>query len=126
VHGEDLLINDCCNGQAIEAVGERLPQLNVVSSLALVIKAIDTVDRSAFVVTTKNEEVFWVFDLVCEQKADGLQRLLASVYIIPQEEVVCLRRKAAVLEQTEQVVILAVNITANLRARDKVSLQQSF
>ncbi len=74
-------------------------------------------------VATQDEEVFRVFDLVCEQKADGLQRLLASVDIIPQEEIVCLGRKAAVFKQTEQVIILTVNITANLRARDKVSLQ---
>lgn len=25
VHCEDLLVDDCCNGQAVEAVGEGLP-----------------------------------------------------------------------------------------------------
>jgi hypothetical protein len=34
VHCEDLLINDSCDGQAVEAVGEGLPQLNVESTLA--------------------------------------------------------------------------------------------
>lgn len=31
---EDLLIYNGCNGQAVEAVGERFPQFDVVASLA--------------------------------------------------------------------------------------------
>ena len=44
MHGEDLLVNDGGNGQAVEAVGEGLPQLDVVSSLALIVKTVDAVD----------------------------------------------------------------------------------
>jgi hypothetical protein len=66
VHGEDLLVNDGGNGQAIEAVGESLPKSDVVSPLTLVVEAVDTVDRSTLVVAAEDEEVFWVLDLVCE------------------------------------------------------------
>ena len=31
---EDLVINDCSDGETVETVGERLPQLNTVPSLA--------------------------------------------------------------------------------------------
>lgn len=65
MHSENLLINNGCNRQAVKAVGKCLPKLNVVSSLALVVEAIDAVDGGAFVVTAKNKKVFWVFDLVC-------------------------------------------------------------
>jgi hypothetical protein len=41
--------------------------------------------------------------------------LLASVDVISKEEVVCLGRKAAVLEEAEEIIVLAVNITADLR-----------
>jgi hypothetical protein len=44
VHGEDLLVNDGSNGKAVEAVGESLPELDVVSALALIVEAVDTVD----------------------------------------------------------------------------------
>ena len=44
MHAEDLLINDCCDGQAVEAVSEGLPKLDVVPSLALIIEAIDSVN----------------------------------------------------------------------------------
>jgi hypothetical protein len=64
VHCEDLLINDCCNRQAVEAISERLPQLDIVPSLALIVEAIDTVDGGAFVIAAQDEEVFGIFDLV--------------------------------------------------------------
>lgn len=44
VHGEDLLVDDSGNWQAVEAVGECLPQLDVVSPLALVVETVNTVD----------------------------------------------------------------------------------
>lgn len=72
MHREDLLVDDGSDGQAVEAVGECLPQLDVVSSLALVVEAVDTVDRGALVVTAEDEEVLRVLDLVCEEQADGL------------------------------------------------------
>ena len=72
VHGEDLLIDDGGDGQAVEAVGESLPKLDVVSSLALIVETVDTVDRGALVVTAENEEVLRVLNLVCEEQADCL------------------------------------------------------
>lgn len=44
MHREDLLVDDGSDGQAVEAIGERLPQLDIVSSLALIVETIDTVD----------------------------------------------------------------------------------
>jgi len=64
VHGEDLLVNNGRDRQAVEAVGESLPQLDVVSSLALIVETIDTVDGGTFVVTTQDEKVLRVLDLV--------------------------------------------------------------
>jgi hypothetical protein len=114
VHGENLLIDDGSNGQAVEAVGKRLPQLNVVSALALVIEAIDSVDGSTLVVATEDEEVLGVLDLVCQQQADGLEGLLATVDVVAEEEVVGLGGEAAVLEESQQVVVLAVDVAADL------------
>lgn len=69
-----------------------------VSQLTLIVEAVDAIDGGTLVVPPEQEEVFWVFDLVGEQQADGLQRLLSSVYVISQEQVVCLWREAAILE----------------------------
>jgi hypothetical protein len=67
------------------------------------------------VVTAQDEEVLRVLDLVCEQQADCLERLLASVYIIAEEEIVCFWWEAAVLEEAEKVIVLSVYIAAYLR-----------
>lgn len=72
MHGEDLFVDDCRNGQAVEAICECFPKLNVVSALALIVKAIDSVNRCTFVVTSEDEEVLRVLDLVCKEEADGL------------------------------------------------------
>ena len=52
MHGEDLLINDGSNRQAVEAISKCLPQLDVISPLAFVVEPIDTINRSTLVVTT--------------------------------------------------------------------------
>lgn len=62
-------------------------------------------------VSSQQEEVFWVFDLVRQQQADGFKGLLASVYIIPQKEIVALWWEAPIFKQPEQVVVLPMNIT---------------
>jgi len=50
--------------------------------LTLVVKAVYPVDARTLVVSSQNEEVFGVFDLVCKEEADRLKRLLATVDII--------------------------------------------
>lgn len=64
MHGEDFLVDDGCDWQTVEAVCECLPKLDVITSLALIVEAIDAVYRCAFVIAAKDEEVFWIFDLV--------------------------------------------------------------
>lgn len=120
VHGEDLLVNDGSNGKAVEAVGESLPELDVVSALALIVETVDTVDRGTLVVSTQNEEVLGVLDLVGKEKANGLERLLATVDVVTEEKIVGLRRETAVFEETQKVIVLAVDITADLRGRGHV------
>jgi hypothetical protein len=85
VHREDLLVDDRSDGQTVEAVGERLPQLDIVPPLAFIVKTVDTVDGCAFVVTAENEKVLRVLNFVCQQQADGLKRLLATVDVIAEE-----------------------------------------
>lgn len=123
MHGENLLVNDGRNRQAVEAISKSLPQLDIVPALALVVKTVDTVDGRALVVTTQNEEVLGVFYLVRQQKADGLQRLLATIDVITEEKVVGLRGETAVLKQSQQVIVLAVDITANLMCKKKSVIQ---
>ena len=61
-------------------------------------------------VAPEEEEVLRVLDLVGQQQADGLQRLLPPVHVVPQEQVVGLGREPAVLEQAQQVRVLTVDV----------------
>ncbi len=61
-------------------------------------------------VAPQNKKVFGVFDLVRQQQANGLERLLATVDVIAQKQVVCLGREAAVLKKPQQVIVLTVNV----------------
>ncbi len=72
-------------------------------------------------VASQDEEIFWVFYLVGQKEADSFQRLLASIDIVTKEQVVCFGRKSAILEQSQQIVILAMNIATNLNLRKFVS-----
>lgn len=80
-------------------------------TLTLVIETVYPVDGGTLVVPSQQEKVLWVFNLVCQQQADGLQRLLPSVHIISQKQIVTLRGVSTILKQPEQVVVLTVNIT---------------
>lgn len=66
MHCKNFLVYDCSNWQAIEAVGECLPQLDIVSSLAFVIEAVDAVDRRTFMVSSQNKKILRILDLVCK------------------------------------------------------------
>ena len=63
VHAQDLLVDERGDGQAVEAVGEGLPEADRVAPLALVVEAVDAVDGGALVVAAEEEEVFGVLDL---------------------------------------------------------------
>lgn len=68
-------------------------------------------------VAPQDEHLLGVLYLQREQQADGLQSLPPSVDVIPQEEVGGLGREAAVLEQPQHVVVLSVDVPADLDRR---------
>jgi hypothetical protein len=53
MHAQNLLINQGCNGQAVETVREGLPQLDVVSAFAFVVETVYAIDRGALMITSQ-------------------------------------------------------------------------
>jgi hypothetical protein len=123
VHAEDLLVNNGCNGKTVEAVSEGLPQFDVVAAFALVVETIDTIDRCAFVVSSEQEEILRILDFVCEEEADSLEGLLSTINVIAKEEIVGIGWEATVLKESEEVIVLAVDVTADFNGGLK--LQQN-
>jgi len=115
MHAHDLLIDKSADRHAVEDVTELFPKLDVVTPLALIVEPIDSGDGCTFVVASQEEEILWVLCLVCKQQDDGLQALLATIDVVTKEEVIALRRKPTILEKTKEVVVLAMDITADLQ-----------
>ena len=114
VDAEDLLVDDGTAREAVEDVREGLPELDGMPALALVVKAVDPVDRGALVVPPEDEEVLGVLDLVGQDQAGALEALLAPVDVVTQKQVVRVRGKATVLEDPEHVVVLPVGVPDDL------------
>jgi hypothetical protein len=66
------------------------------------------------VITTQDEKVFGVLDLVRQKEANGFQRLLAAIYVVAQEEIIRFGREASVFEQAEQIVVLSMDVPTYL------------
>ena len=62
-----------------------LPQFNGEPLLAVFVEAVSKVDAGAFVIASKQEEVFRIFDLVGEKSDDVFQVLFASVNVVAKE-----------------------------------------
>lgn len=120
MHTENLSRDNCGDRQGIECIDETLPCLDVASALTLVIEAVDPRDVGTLVVTTEEKEVFWVFDLVAEKKENRLQRLFTTVDVVAEKEVVGQRREAALGEYTNQVRVLAVDVSNDLHGRGEL------
>jgi len=110
---KDLLIHDGGTGETIETIGKGLPELDPKTALAFVIETVDAVDGGALVISSKDEEIFGVFDLIRQKEAYGLEGLLTTVDIIPQENVIGLGGEPSILKKTEEVVVLTVDVAAD-------------
>ena len=114
VHTEYLFIDNGRNRHAVEHIGKGFPQLYVISSLAFIVEAVYTVHRGTFMVSSQKKEVLGILNLVSHGQAHYLQGLFAVVHVIAQEHIICLGWKSAVLETSEKIVVLSVNVTDDL------------
>ena len=93
MHANNFIIDDSRAWKAIEGVAERFPKLDTEAAATLVVESIYPVDPRTLVVTPKNEKVLRVLNLVGKQQAHDLKRLLASVNVITEEEIVRLKER---------------------------------
>ena len=64
VHADDAALDDGADGKAFETIGKQLPEMNIITSFALVVETVDAVDGVRFVVSTQNKEILGIFDFV--------------------------------------------------------------
>lgn len=70
----------------------------VYTELTLRIESIYPVDTGTLMMASQKKEVLFIFYLVRKQEADGLERLPASVHVVPKKEVVCVWWEPSILK----------------------------
>ena len=81
-----------------------------VPTPTFIIETVYPVDARTFMIATQNEEIFGVFDLVGEEKADSLEGLFSSVYIVTEEKVVCFWWETAIFKKSKEVIVLTMYV----------------
>ena len=115
MHTEDLVVNDCSEGQVVEHFSAIAPNVNgAVLAQALVIKAVDLCDLTRLVISSNQGNTLRVSHLEGQQQEEGLYGVVASVDEVTHEEVVGIWALTTDLEELHQVVELSVDITADL------------
>lgn len=80
---EDLIVNECGEGEVIEEVSEVFPHVCIaVFPEAFVVEAVDLGDLTGFVVTSEDGDSLWVSNLERNQKSDCLNRVVSSIDIV--------------------------------------------
>lgn len=114
VDAEYLAIDERPQRQIIESLIEVFPRGGASVLLDdLIVEPVDGGNLPGLVVAPQQEDLFGVFDLVAEEQLDGLHRVVAPVYEVPDEDVSVLRKLTSHLEQLEYVEELAVDVAAD-------------
>ena len=72
-------------------------------------------------ISSQQEKVLRILNLVAQQKADSLNRLLSTVDVVAEEQVVGLRRESTVLEDAEQVIVLSMHVACSTRGEKRLA-----
>jgi hypothetical protein len=101
MHAKNFLVYKSADWQTIKHVGKYFPQLDRVSSLTFVVEAINPVDLGTLVVSSEKEEILRVLNLVAQQQGNSFDRLLATVNIIAQKEIISFGWEATILKNPQ-------------------------
>jgi hypothetical protein len=64
MHAKDLILNNSSNWHVVKTVRKSLPKSDRMSSFALFVKSVDSIDAVRFVISSQNEEVIGILDLI--------------------------------------------------------------
>ncbi len=64
MHTDDFVVDNSRAGEAIKSIAECLPQLDTETTATLIVESIDPVDSCTLMVSSEDEKVFRVLDLI--------------------------------------------------------------
>lgn len=98
VHTKYFVINECSYGQTVKAVSKYLPQPNIEPPFTFIVEPIYPVYLSFFMVSSQKMNFVGISYFVGQKQTYSLQTLLPSVNVVPQKQVVCSGRVAAIIK----------------------------
>ena len=118
MHADNPFVDEGDDGQVVKHGYKRLPKRYAVTSADLLVEAIDAGDALALVVAAEQVHHARIPDLECQQQAERLDTILATVHVITHyEDLLVLNRRPSDLEHLNHVVILAVEVAAHTDGR---------
>ncbi len=83
VQAENLVVDECSEGEIVEEVGEVFPDISIaVFSQTFVVKAIDLGNLSTLVVPSKDGDSGRVSDLQGDKEGHRLDGVVATIYVV--------------------------------------------
>jgi len=114
VGDEDLLVDAVAEGHVAEQVAEQIVHLDIVLGFDLSFEAVQLVEILGLVVSPAHEEMVRQADLPCKQDHDHFHSKTSPVDEVSIEKVwIFLGRASVNLKDVNQVIVLAVDISAN-------------
>ena len=111
---EDFAFDNGTNAEVIENFSAILPWVGItVLSNGLIIEAIHGSDLSGLVITSEKSDMCWVLELEAKEQLECFHGVEASIDEVTHEDVACVWDLAALVEELEKIVELAVDVTAD-------------
>jgi len=110
---EYFIVDQSSNWETIEALNKFFPQFKTIPSFALIVKSINSINTSAFMVSSQQEKVFRVLNFISEHQTNNLKVLLTSVNIVSKEEIIAFWWESSNFKYSKQIDELTMDITRN-------------
>ena len=83
VEAENLVIDQCREGQVVKKVGEVFPDISIaIFAQALIVEAVNLGNLAGFVIAAEDGDALGVADFEGDEEGDSFDRVVAAVYII--------------------------------------------
>ena len=111
---EHLALDNGSNPEIIEDFGAVFPRVGIaILSDGLIVEAVDSGDLPSLVVASEEGDMSWVLHLEAEEQLESFDGIETSIDKITHEDVSGVWNFTAFVEQFQQIVELAMDITTD-------------
>jgi len=111
MHAENLIIYNDGEGEVVEHIGEIMPNARIaIFARALSVEAVGLCYAAGLVVATDEVHAVRVAEFKADEEGNGFYAEEAAVYIVAEEQIVCVGAETADAKDFEHVEELAMDV----------------